>query len=532
MPVQRRERMPKLPPFALAEAPEQKQAYWPYLLLIFGLASASLIALHIQLLTLPFFWDELGQFIPAALDLLRTGALIPHSAVPNVHPPGTETYLVLWYKLFGYSIPVTRVAMLVLAGAGLTLTFLLAIELSRDAAGAPAFLPPLFLLVSPLFYMQSMMAQLDMPAMVLTVLALLLFVRQNYLGAASASVVLVLVKETGLIAPAVFALVLLRRHDWKHAAWFAAAPVVLGAWLIFLHNRTGNWLGDPGFAHYNVVYSLEPVRALFCLSKRLYYLFLAEFRWIGTLVLLFTALRKSTFWTPEWRVTLAVGGATLVLVSVLGGAELERYLLPVLPIFYIAVSVGTTMLPRLVGITATLAMMAGLVVNLFWNPPYPFPYENNYAMVDFVRLQQAAAQFADRELRGGPIATAWPFTAALRRPDYGYVEHKLKTVETSDFHARSIDALHPASFDSLITYTRTWEPVRGVTSVPWVQSFLRRFYQWEPAISRQECEARGLEQVASWEMGGQVIAIYVRRSKLMGPRGTHRVSSFISSTAQ
>jgi len=52
---------------------------------------------HATFLKLPFFWDELGQFVPAALDIFRTGAWIPYSTVPNVHPPGVMAYLaVVW----------------------------------------------------------------------------------------------------------------------------------------------------------------------------------------------------------------------------------------------------------------------------------------------------------------------------------------------------------------------------------------------------------------------------------------------------
>ncbi len=127
-----------------------------YFAVFFFLFAIPLFAIHLPLLTLPFFWDEHGQFIPTALDLLRQGAWVAHSTVPNVHPPGVEAYLVAWYKLFGFSIPVTRIAMLFVAGFGLLFTFLLAIELSREAKGAPAFLPPFLLLVSPLFYLLSM----------------------------------------------------------------------------------------------------------------------------------------------------------------------------------------------------------------------------------------------------------------------------------------------------------------------------------------------------------------------------------------
>jgi len=72
-----------------------------------------------------------------------------------------------------------------------------------------------------------MMAQLDMPAMVFTLLALLLFVKREYAWAAAVCVVLVLVKETGIVTPFVFFCVLVQRKDWKRAAWFAGSAVAL-----------------------------------------------------------------------------------------------------------------------------------------------------------------------------------------------------------------------------------------------------------------------------------------------------------------
>src|SRR5580658_6869218 len=107
--------------------------------LAFGLIAAFMILLHGSLLDLPFYWDEIGQFVPAALDLFRTGAWIPVSTVPNVHPPGVMAYLALFWSIFGYSIAATRIAMLLIAALGVLVTFLLGIELSRGATGTPAF---------------------------------------------------------------------------------------------------------------------------------------------------------------------------------------------------------------------------------------------------------------------------------------------------------------------------------------------------------------------------------------------------------
>jgi hypothetical protein len=502
--------MPKLPPFALADVRPPRRSGL-YLVIFFFLFAVPLFGLHLRLITLPFFWDEQGQFIPTALDILRSGAWVAKSTVPNVHPPGMEAVLALLYKMFGYSIPLTRVAMLLWASFGLLFTFLLAIQLTAGTRGAPAFLPPLLLLVSPLFYMQSFMAQLDMPCMVLTLLALVLFIKKKYTLAAVACVALVLVKETGVVAPFVFFCWCAWGKEYKRAALYVPSALALGGWLLFLHHATGYWLGDPGFAHYNVGYALHPVRLALCFIRRIYYLFLAEGRVVGTVLLLLTARKCKAFRSEAWAVTLAVSALTFILVTVLGGAELERYLLPVLPVFYIGVAVAMTTLRKPVLIPATAVMFGTLLTCIFWNPPYPFPYEDNYAMVDFVELQQAAGDFASQHLKGKTIATAWPYSAGLRNPDFGYVSRPLRVVETGDFHPESIEKLQPSQFDALITYTRTWQPEDGVMANPLVRRFLRKFYEWEPDITAQQCAALGLKEAVSWSMHGQTITVYLRR---------------------
>jgi predicted membrane-bound dolichyl-phosphate-mannose-protein mannosyltransferase len=94
--------------------------------------------------------------------------------------------------------------MLLVAAVGLCVSFLLAIHLCRGCPGTPAFTAVLLLLATPLFFTQAMMAQLDMPAMMLSILALLLFIEDRFLWSAAARTVLVLVKETGAIEPVLF----------------------------------------------------------------------------------------------------------------------------------------------------------------------------------------------------------------------------------------------------------------------------------------------------------------------------------------
>ena len=56
--------------------------------LVFGTCLLLVVVCHWPYLSLPYYWDELGQFIPASVDLLEHGQWLPMSTVPNVHPPG------------------------------------------------------------------------------------------------------------------------------------------------------------------------------------------------------------------------------------------------------------------------------------------------------------------------------------------------------------------------------------------------------------------------------------------------------------
>jgi len=82
--------------------------------LLFALFFFILVALHIPLLRLPYFWDEAGYYIPAARDLLA-GSLIPYSTPSNAHPPLVLAWLALCWKVIAYKPLVTRAAMLLLA---------------------------------------------------------------------------------------------------------------------------------------------------------------------------------------------------------------------------------------------------------------------------------------------------------------------------------------------------------------------------------------------------------------------------------
>lgn len=482
---------------------------FPTFLLLAAFALLVFLA-HLPYFGLPFFWDELGQFVPAALDILHGGAWIPHSTVPNAHPPGVMAYLALVWQVVGYSIPATRLSMLALAAAAAVFTFLLGRQLSDHLSSA--ILAVVFLLLDPLFYTQSMMAQLDMPAMLFSVLSLLLFLTDRHAAAAVACTALALSKETGALLPLIFIVALCRDPvRSKYAAYYLAPFAALAIWFFALWRATGHIFGDSGFTQYNTIYALNPVRASVSLLRRFFYVFIDDFRWVGSLAIFVAWTRSSIYSTRGWKIVWSFIAAHMALVSLFGGAALERYLLPVLPFAYIAMGAAFQLMHpgwRCVGV-AVLA--GGLVSGLFLNPLFPYPYENNLAMADFVHLHRAAAQFLEISYPGKTVYTAWPLTQALRDPAFGYVDHAISAVETSDLHVSTLNALNPKAVDVLVLYSRTWEPRQGVFRWMHVRYFLSRYYQYEREMTPAEVNQRfGLVSVQRWSRHGQWIEVFAR----------------------
>ncbi len=129
--------------------------------------------------------------------------------------------------------------MLLLASAGLLITFLLAIELSKGTKGAPAFRAAHFSArLAALLYAEHDGAAGHAGDGVHAAGAVAVL-KKNYAAAAVASVVLVLVKETGIVAPFVFFIVLLRQKDFRRASYFIApAAALLGSgWLYCITRR-------------------------------------------------------------------------------------------------------------------------------------------------------------------------------------------------------------------------------------------------------------------------------------------------------
>jgi 4-amino-4-deoxy-L-arabinose transferase-like glycosyltransferase len=525
-----------------------------------------LLLLHFPLLHLPYFWDEAGYYIPAALDFSRSWLLVPKSTLPTGHTPLVMIYLGLLWRVFGFSPLVTRVAM-ILAAAGTVLgTYALARHVARRET---ALWSAALLAISPMFFAQSSLVYLDLAAGLFTVLAVLaLLDRRMGMFALVASLAL-LTKETAVVLlPVAWAFVLWRRRaktlegdtangEAPHPAplrqWIAlTAPLIpLFAWTLYYHHRTGFWTGNAEYLQYNLFSTLDAGRIFWSLMRRLYEVFVGGFNWLLVLgaaigicwqrsrragrggteprrfdeAKLEKAKNRSakTADQAEWNakplrefifLVIGLGAAYIGMLSVVGGAILPRYLIPIFPLFFVSAVVLIWRLPKTAARTICGVAAGCFVAAWFMNPPYPFPYEDNLSYADFIRLHQRAARFLEEQPGRPRILTAWPASDELERPFLGYVRKPMSVVRIEGFTPDDFREVAPDSFELLYLYSRKWEPPDNwLNRVPAFLAIQKRHFDYAPQVDEVDLSQRfGLKLIQQFERRRQWVRIYERQA--------------------
>jgi hypothetical protein len=467
-------------------------------LLLFALFFTVLMLLHAPLLRLPYFWDEAGYYVPAARDLFLSGTLIPHSTPSNAHPPLVMAWLALAWRVFGYSTQVTRTAMLAVSAFSLVGLF----RLSRIAANLQvAWATTILVALYPVYFTQSSMAQVDLPAAGFTFWGLAAYINsfkkegRQWQHAVWFSLA-ALAKETAILAPlALLAWEMVARlipprlinGRWKEflpplsvpplkergSEFYLLIPLLpLAAWYAYHYSKTGFLFGNPEFFRYNVAATLNPLRIPLALLMRLWQLFGYLGLYLLTLAGLLAMFRppqrhgtisagESRERIPFWMqgAFLAVLLAYLAFMSIVGGAVLARYMLPVVPLVVLAL---VSTLWRRVRYWKLIAAGIALAfsANLFTNPPYGFSLEDNLAYRDYVVMHAEAARFLALRYPGKRVLTAWPASDELSRPWLGYITRPFPVLRIEDFSAPQISlaAVVSERFDVALVFSTKYEP--------------------------------------------------------------------------
>lgn len=463
---------------------------------VFPLLFAAVAAAHGPLLRLPYYWDEAGYYIPAAWDFFRTGALIPYSTLSNAHPPLPSIYLALWWKVFHFAPVVTRVAMCAVSALALTAVWRLALVTTerQSVAAATVLLTGLY----PVFFAQSTLAHADMLAAAGTLWALVFLLEERIWIAALCFALAALSKETAIITPVALAVWegWRRRPGRWHRVSALLSPVApLALWYSYHWRKTGFVFGNPQYLRYNATSTLTPERILLAFAYRVMHLtfhmnlFVPVALMLGCLLLppVSEDTRKGDAQERDgvdrFRQRIApahqavfyvVIAANAVLFSLLGGALLTRYLLPLYPlILLLAVNTFRRRLREWTSLVALSA--AAFIVGLFINPPYRFAPEDNLEYATVIRLQQAAIGEIVSNFPGETVLTAWPASDELRKPELGYVTQPVPVVAIDNFSAAQIAkaAQRPPTWGVALVFSTKYDPAHQ-----WL-SLGRRSESWD-----------------------------------------------------
>ncbi len=546
----------------LAAPPERPLPLW----ILYPLFFVAVYLTHYSLLRLPWFWDEAGYYIPAAIDFFRTGALIPHSTLTNAHPPLPSILIAGWWRIAGTSIEGTRIFLCMVSAAALLGVF----RLARLLAGVPvAITTTLLTALYPIWFTQSTLAHADLFAATLTLWALSFYFEPKALPRTQVFVALlfslaVLSKETAIVNPIALALWELskliikpnpliaasepprpsgplganeppatarptgtpRLQPWASpsgkikegfspwgnlfALLFPILPLI--AWYAYHHHATGFTFGNPEFLRYNATANLTPARIALSFWHRIVHLTYH----MDLFVPIICAIAVLPMIPRERRTSLPLIPIALLLLanalafSVLGGALLTRYLLPMYPLtLLVCVKLWHERLkqwPYLAALSA-VAFIAALTIN----PPYSFAPEDNLTYRDFVTLHQRAIALIASDFPNAQVLTAWPATTELEHPDLGYTRRPIDAIPIDNFSLEEITkaAQDPGAFDTALVFSTKWTPSPGHFSFGrHTESTDIRFFDFHRDLTPPEI-ARLLKGQVVWhaESHGEWIAI-------------------------
>jgi hypothetical protein len=151
--------------------------------------------------------------------------------------------------------------------------------------------------------------------------------------------------------------------------------------------------------------------------------------------------------------------ANWIAFSILGGALLTRYLLPMYPlVLLLCVAEWKRHFPRWGWIAALSA--AAFLAGIWINPPYAFAPEDNLTYRDMIVLHQRAIGIIAQKWPQATVLSAWPATTELARPELGYTKLPIKTFAIENFSMGEVQraADDPGDYDTALLFSTKWAP--------------------------------------------------------------------------
>jgi 4-amino-4-deoxy-L-arabinose transferase-like glycosyltransferase len=378
-------------------------------------------------LTLPYFWDEMGVYGNGVQYLYQNGiGILPHSLPPELsrgHPLFFYTLHASVLKVFGNSLFVSHSFALLISSLTLISTYLLAKEfMSKIVAAGCVFL----LLSQPIFMAQSGLVIPEMAIALISTLAILSFLKKEYLISALLLCTGVMIKESVILVAAflgfTYLLQLLRTKQLiKSLTRLLIFTLPLFVFLIFLliQKSQHGWYFFP----YHTDIIQEGAFSGFWERLELHYKFMffkqGRNQWLiaGVLSVLSIAFYKNS---KKLGLLLAFFIVNLLVFSF--AFYMDRYLLYLFPILVVIVGTGLYFISFKNPLISLLLLLLLSAFSLRELSDPSFRYDVSLAYEDVVQVQQDAADYLcdlpDEEIS---YQANFPVNMSLWGPSFGYL---------------------------------------------------------------------------------------------------------------
>jgi 4-amino-4-deoxy-L-arabinose transferase-like glycosyltransferase len=342
----------------------------------------SVIAYTIYFINLPPWWDGITTAM-TALDTVTNNIDLYVDFFAK--PPFIFLSLGILFKIFGYSPILIHIFMMVFSLGAIIFTY----KVGEILAGEEIACSASFLLAfSPMFIAQSVNLNFDLPSVALLMSTYYFMLKKNHVFAAISGIMLVMTKEIGILfmAAALLSTILINTGDRKIGKAAIAARIipiiVFIIWAYGNYTRRGWFL----FPRDSPIIKLDSIFNE-NLIMRLEQLFVINYNWILTILILYTLLtwayrRYERFDREKIEMLLPLILFSLfffVIVAPIRDFNLPRYVIVLYPAFYLVSAWGVLGLSGknqkifgMILVSILLIFVSQTVYSIYSPDPYVF----------------------------------------------------------------------------------------------------------------------------------------------------------------
>ena len=392
---------------------------------------------------IPYFWDEMGVYVPAALQMKDTGhiSLLPGSITPLLsrgHPLLFDFSTALVFKIFGDSLTVGHFFALFLGIITLILFYFFGKAIFNRKV---ACIATVILSVQPVFFTLSVQLVPEMMLAFFTLGCFYGILKHKWILYAVSGSLAMLTKESAIVIPATAVIFLFTEalceknlFTWKRfrQLMLCITPFIVFGFFLILQKIQNGWFLFPehvGYIHWDRESLLQGAGRLFR------DIFTSQGRWlVGISFLAGIALSIYPKKTQPGLNRKILGTFALFILLAVVFADinyyLTRYILYVIP--FVVLGGTYTVLNILERLFRHLNLIGWLAIILFCGFAVNRGHVNMFVSPDtcdmtykeIVNISRDAVHWAEKNLQYDTIEANFPISTCIEDPRYGYLTGK------------------------------------------------------------------------------------------------------------